>query len=72
MVGDIARAGDEGAGARGLHHAARELLGEHFGALAEDGPRRRVAIEAGPPLTVREVVKQRSTAAGEAGAPGSG
>jgi hypothetical protein len=55
VVEDIARAGDEAAGARGLHHAARELLAQHFAAVAGDGPRRRVAIEAGPPLGVRAV-----------------
>jgi len=48
-------AGDHGTagGARALHHAARELLAESFGALAADGPRRRVEIVAGPPLEVR-------------------
>ena len=53
VVVDIAQQGNETAGARGLHHAAQELLAEHFAALAGDGPRQRVAVDAGPPLAVR-------------------
>ena len=53
VVEDIARDRGDAAGARGLHHAARELLAESFAALAGDGPRTRVAVEAGPPLAVR-------------------
>ena len=49
VVEDIAR-DSSGAGARALNHAARELLAESF---AADGPRVRVAIDAGPPVTVR-------------------
>ena len=55
VVVDIAQQGNETAGARGLHHAAQELLAEHFAALAGDGPRQRVAVDAGPPLAVRVV-----------------
>jgi DNA polymerase III delta prime subunit len=52
VVEDIAR--DSGAaGARALHHAARELLAESFAAFAADGPLVRVAIDAGPPVAVR-------------------
>jgi len=52
VVEDIAR--DSGAaGARALHHAARELLAESFAGLAADGPRVCVAIDAGPPVAVR-------------------
>jgi hypothetical protein len=51
VVEDIARDGG-GAGARALHHAARELLAEQFAELAADGPPLRVTIDAGPPLAV--------------------
>jgi ATP-dependent Clp protease ATP-binding subunit ClpC len=61
VVADIARAGNDAAGARALHHAARELLAEQFATLAADGPRQRVVIEAGPPLDVR-----RATTVGSA------
>jgi hypothetical protein len=64
VVADIAAAGNDTAGARALHHAAQELLGEHFAALVADGPRRRVVIEAGPPLTV--TVATAAKAAGAA------
>jgi ATP-dependent Clp protease ATP-binding subunit ClpB len=53
VVVDVAQQGNEAAGARGLHHAAQELLAEHFAALAGDRPRQRILVEAGPPLTVR-------------------
>ena len=48
-------AGDSGddAGARALHHAARELLAECFADMAADGPPVQVTIDAGPPLVVR-------------------
>jgi len=63
VVVDVAQQGSEVAGARGLHHAAQELLAEHFAALAADGPRRRVVVEAGPPLTVRVAEGARSASA---------
>ena len=53
VVEDIADDNGDGAGARALHHAARELLAECFAALAADGPPVPVTIEAGPPLAVR-------------------
>ena len=46
VVVDIAQQGNEAAGARGLHHAAQELLAERFAALAGDRPRQRVVVEA--------------------------
>ena len=69
VVEDIARDGGR-SGARALHHAARELLAEHFGALAGDGPRRRVEILVGPPLEVRLAGAGR--AASSRGTPGRG
>lgn len=53
VVGDIAAQSNEAAGARGLHHAARELLADQFATLARDGPSRPVTVDAGPPLAVR-------------------
>ena len=64
VVADIAKAGNEAAGARALHHAARELLAEHFAGLAADGPRRWVVIEPGPPLSVGVARKACSTGRG--------
>jgi ATP-dependent Clp protease ATP-binding subunit ClpC len=53
VVEDIAEDSGGAAGARALHHAARELLAEPFAGIAADGPPVRVTIDAGPPLTVR-------------------
>jgi len=53
VVEDIAEDSGDGAGARALQHAARELLAECFAALATDGPAMHVTIDAGPPLAVR-------------------
>jgi hypothetical protein len=58
VIDDIARDGG-GFDARSLHHAARELLAERFADLTGDGARARVAIEAGPPLTVRAAPRTR-------------
>jgi len=55
VVVDVAQQGNEAAGARGLHHAAQELLAERFAGIAGDAPRQRVVVEAGPPLAVRAV-----------------
>jgi len=71
VVVDIAQQGNESAGARGLHHAAQELLAEHFAALAGDRPKQRVAIDAGPPLTVR-VVKEAGGRSGVRATQASG
>jgi AAA domain (Cdc48 subfamily) len=61
VVEDIARDSGDAAGARGLQHAARELLAECFAGLAADGPPVQVTIHAGPPLAVRvsESARQR-------------
>jgi hypothetical protein len=64
VIADIAKAGNEAAGARALHHAARELLAELFAGLTADGPRRRVVIEPGPPLTVSVTQEARSAGPG--------
>jgi hypothetical protein len=64
VIADIAKAGNEAAGARALHHAARELLAELFAGLTADGPRQRVVIEPGPPLTVSVTQKARSAGPG--------
>ena len=64
VIGDIANAGNQAAGARALHHAARELLAERFAGLAADGPRQAVAITAGPPLSVRVARQARSVGPG--------
>jgi hypothetical protein len=64
VIADIARAGNEAAGARALHHAARELLAEQFAGLAADGPRQRVVIEPGPPLSVSVARTARSAGPG--------
>ncbi len=53
VVEDIAHDSGDAAGARSLHHAARELLAESFAELAGDGPPEHVTIDAGPPLEVR-------------------
>jgi hypothetical protein len=53
VVEDIAGDSGDAAGARALHHAARELLAECFAGIAADGPHVQVAIDAGPPLVVR-------------------
>ena len=53
VVEDIAEASGDAAGARALHHAARELLAESFAEIAGDGPPVRVTVDAGPPLSVR-------------------
>jgi ATP-dependent Clp protease ATP-binding subunit ClpC len=64
VIADIAKAGNEAAGARALHHASRELLAELFAGLTADGPRQRVVIEPGPPLTVSVTQKARSAGPG--------
>ncbi len=53
VVEDIAGDSGDAAGARALHHAARELLAECFAGIAADGPPVQVTIDVGPPLTVR-------------------
>ena len=58
VIDDIARDGG-GFDARSLQHAARELLAERFADLAGDGVRATLAIEAGPPLTVRAATRTR-------------
>ncbi len=46
-------AGRSGLGARALHHAAGELLGSAFAEAVGRGVRGRIAIETGPPISVR-------------------
>jgi len=50
VVLDLSR---RSSGARGLYHAARRLLGECLASAAADGSDRRIALDAGPPPTVR-------------------
>ena len=69
VVTDIAQQGNEAAGARGLHHAAQELLAEHFAGFAGDALPQRVVVEAGPPVSVRHV-EERAPRSGSAVAHG--